>query len=1230
MEARRQEFALGSPMSSGSLSSGRTDSDFRLHQLSNQSMSSGKTDLTNRIHQAAKLGNLEEIRRILKEEGQKEDRLNEQDKKARTPVLYAAQAGHLHVVRYLVENGADINTEDDDKRKAIHFAAMSKRSNNNNNKREESSVILYLLSCREVDVNSKDTLGLTPLHIAAARGNKPAVFNILSAENIHINEKDNADMTPLHVACLNGNEDIAQMLLGVGAEVQTQDCKFSTPLHAASQGGHKGIVRRLLEVCKKQGILHNMLTQCDSQNCTSLHLLVEGGHCSIVDLMLKYGADEEKNLDLLNLEGPNLDTPLHTACAGGHLAITRLLVERGAQVENVNWDMATPLHHACANDHSEVAKFLIEKGADISARDEHNFTPLLTAADGGNIDTLKVLLEEGNEMGNLGELELFHWTVAENKPDVLKLLLTHRSGVHVVTNDEIAKLILPAAENGCSGIVSELIRWKKETLNRKDEANNTPLHLAAAAGFDLTVQELVKAKGNVQARNSSGQMPLHVAAANGWRRTAEVLLKAKSPVDPVDGKGNTPLHLAAINGQMKIMRLLFERKADVTIKDWESMNCLDHAIKHGHEGVATLVLNHDKWWEVLCSARHDSKTGTSNTPMRELIRKMPGVAEKVLDNCVTLVSANCAGSHDYQEIEFNYELIDDAFAYWIHQTPAQAMCPAVMQTKPTPFTTDGYLKHDAVPYTKNSNILTENHPLVIMVSSQREALLAHPLVSSLLNHKWVTIGRKLYSVSLILYVLFLTALTGYIVVTPPRYYVKNVTEVEGDGISMVDWYVDGQQRWVDGFSELTLFLFGEIGPWIILGLSGINLIREVCQVIWQRQSYLNWGNFLEVSLYVLAILLVLPISHEFYKEDVMLREAWQWQCGAVAIFVAWLNFILFTRRFSTLGIYVIMFTYILRTFLKIVILLLLFLVAFALGFYTLLMNQETFHNLEYCIMKVFTMLLGEFNFDDIFFGQNYLGTENTIEQDGEEAYFLNKVFHPQLTSIMFTVMLAVMPILFGNLLVGLAVEDIHGIREKAKLHQLAMQVDLAMEVQHALPLLVWRSSIVSKKRLCTKPGRFDGFLAYLSKLDGDEDFLAKALLIAKKPDKDMTIDNSLATVDNIDDLRHRLRLLEKSILELRRSGSRYSRRTPHASFRRTLARSAGVSPAKASTKNREKERDGRSEDAGELGLNLEKMEKRQSKLQEQLDKMQRMLKTLVPADKRPVLDDDDDDDDDDD
>lgn len=66
----------------------------------------------------------------------------------------------------------------------------------------------------------------------------------------------------------------------------------------------------------------------------------------------------------------------------------------------------------------------------------------------------------------------------------------------------------------------------------------------------------------------------------------------------------------------------------------------------------------------------------------------------------------------------------------------------------------------------------------------------------------------------------------------------------------------------------------------------------------------------------------------------MSGQSWQWQMGAGAIFLAWINLLLFIRVFPFLGIYVIMFTEILTTFCSFSIVFFLFIVAFALSFYT--------------------------------------------------------------------------------------------------------------------------------------------------------------------------------------------------------------------------------------------------------------------------------------------------------
>ena len=67
-------------------------------------------------------------------------------------------------------------------------------------------------------------------------------------------------------------------------------------------------------------------------------------------------------------------------------------------------------------------------------------------------------------------------------------------------------------------------------------------------------------------------------------------------------------------------------------------------------------------------------------------------------------------------------------------------------------------------------------------------------------------------------------------------------------------------------------------------------------------------------------------------------QHWQWQCGAIALFLSWMDLLLYIRKIPYLGIYVVMFNDVLRTFVKFSIVFLLFILSFALTFHTLLQN----------------------------------------------------------------------------------------------------------------------------------------------------------------------------------------------------------------------------------------------------------------------------------------------------
>ena len=68
-------------------------------------------------------------------------------------------------------------------------------------------------------------------------------------------------------------------------------------------------------------------------------------------------------------------------------------------------------------------------------------------------------------------------------------------------------------------------------------------------------------------------------------------------------------------------------------------------------------------------------------------------------------------------------------------------------------------------------------------------------------------------------------------------------------------------------------------------------------------------------------------------------KCWQWQLLAVNLTLAWLNLLGDVRQLPFLGIYVIMFFDILKTFMQFGLVFVIFIVAFGLGFHLLLINQ---------------------------------------------------------------------------------------------------------------------------------------------------------------------------------------------------------------------------------------------------------------------------------------------------
>ena len=74
-----------------------------------------------------------------------------------------------------------------------------------------------LLLARNAEVDARDDLGGTPLHVAAVNGNKDVV-ELLLASKAHVNAKTNRGLTPLSLALDKDHHEVAELLRRHGGE----------------------------------------------------------------------------------------------------------------------------------------------------------------------------------------------------------------------------------------------------------------------------------------------------------------------------------------------------------------------------------------------------------------------------------------------------------------------------------------------------------------------------------------------------------------------------------------------------------------------------------------------------------------------------------------------------------------------------------------------------------------------------------------------------------------------------------------------------------------------------------------------------------------------------------------------------------------------------------------------------------------------------------------------------
>nr|XP_042905187.1 ankyrin repeat and KH domain-containing protein 1 isoform X1 [Parasteatoda tepidariorum] len=155
---------------------------------------------------------------------------------ASTPLMEAAQEGHIELVRYLITAGANVNATTATGDTALTYACENGHTD-----------VADMLLQAHAKLEHESEGGRTPL-MKAARAGHLCTVQFLISKGANVNKQTaNNDHNPLSLACAGGHISIVELLLAHGADPTHKLKDNSTMLIEASKGGHTAVVQLLLD-----------------------------------------------------------------------------------------------------------------------------------------------------------------------------------------------------------------------------------------------------------------------------------------------------------------------------------------------------------------------------------------------------------------------------------------------------------------------------------------------------------------------------------------------------------------------------------------------------------------------------------------------------------------------------------------------------------------------------------------------------------------------------------------------------------------------------------------------------------------------------------------------------------------------------------------------------------------------------------------------------------------------
>ena len=387
----------------------------------------------------------------------------------------------------------------------------------------------------EINVNSADSQGKTPLHYAAERGDAQLVTFFISI-GASVNALDLSNKSPLGIAVERNFSRVCELLVGAGADIHL-------PINQNTTAARLALSRN---TSLKPILTPASIESVDSTGKNILHLASIEGNVLAVQDILPLLSSAGISIDKQDKDRKNaLDYALGRPDSEKHMEIAEQLILAGANSENPvfsylapavrtgNYNIRrteglAPVHYAVRDNYPGLISFLIGKKVDVNIKSSSGTTPLHEAARTGNLKIMTMLLDQGANV---------------NSTDAKGNTPLHL-GIPTNVHREAASLLLERGANP----------------NLRDEHGDTPLHISIILNRPLNVmQTLLDGGSDVNIRNMEGKTPLYVSIQEKRTDLIPLLLSYGSEIFAADNSGITPFDLALMDDSLSNSGNVFNR-----------------------------------------------------------------------------------------------------------------------------------------------------------------------------------------------------------------------------------------------------------------------------------------------------------------------------------------------------------------------------------------------------------------------------------------------------------------------------------------------------------------------------------------------------------------------------------------------------------------------------------------------------------------------------------------------